>query len=336
MGYYGDERAAERAGYIPFSKRPGFAEAMERVDHDRPRVKCMSPADIPGEELSADIVIVGTGAGGAMLARELAERGREVLLLERGPHVEPRDFTENEAEQLSSLYADGALTMSTDFNFHVAQGMCVGGSTVVNNAVCFDLPAHVLDRWLAPQGLNAGTRPRPPGRRLRARARLPEGLRSGPARHAQPGRATDHRWDQGHGAFRLQARRVQHRRLPRLRLLQYRLRIRKEALPPGLDAAPSAKAPPGSGAHPARVSRREGAHARFRASGVQARLADGRRLTVDADNRRGQRRCHRVEHHPPEPAASAKDEPGEASRSTWPRPSRWTSPRCCIPSAACR
>jgi choline dehydrogenase-like flavoprotein len=159
IGYYGDERAAKKAGYIPFSKRPGYAEAMARVDHDRPGLTCMTPADVVGESLSADVVIVGTGAAGATLAYELAQRGREVLLLERGPHIDPRDFTETESTQLSNLYADGALTMSTDFHFHVAQGMCVGGSTVVNNAVCFDLPDNVLDRWLDPGGLNAGLDP---------------------------------------------------------------------------------------------------------------------------------------------------------------------------------
>src|SRR5262249_22546304 len=122
------------------------------------------PAEIAGEELSGDVVIVGTGAGGATLAYELARRGREVLLLERGAHVDPRDFTENEATQLSNLYADGALTLSKDYDFQVCQGMCVGGSTVVNNAVCFDLPEPVLERWLDPAGLNAGLDPE----RLRA------------------------------------------------------------------------------------------------------------------------------------------------------------------------
>jgi choline dehydrogenase-like flavoprotein len=156
MGYYADEAAAEKAGYLPFSRRPGYAEAMKQVDPERPGVRCMASGDIPGEELTADVVIVGTGAAGATLAHELAHRGREVLMLERGSHVPPADFTENEAEQLSKLYANGALNFSTDFHFRVVQGMCVGGSTVVNNAVCFDLPPHVLERWNDPDGLNAG------------------------------------------------------------------------------------------------------------------------------------------------------------------------------------
>lgn len=159
FGYYGDERAARKVDYVPFSQLPGSAERIKHVQPPRLRVTCMDHADIAGELLTADVVIVGSGAGGAMLAYELAKRGRHVLVLERGAHVDPSEFTENEATQLSNLYADGALTLSRDFRFRVGQGMCVGGSTVVNNAVCFDLPDRVLDRWLDPQGLNAGLDP---------------------------------------------------------------------------------------------------------------------------------------------------------------------------------
>jgi choline dehydrogenase-like flavoprotein len=283
MGYYGDERAAERAGYIPFSKRPGYAEAMERVDHDRPSVKCMTPAEIPGEELSADIVIVGTGAAGAMLAYELAERGREVLLLERGPHVDPKDFTENEAEQLSMLYADGALTMSTDFNFHVAQGMCVGGSTVVNNAVCFDLPDHVLERWLDPRGLNAGLDPD----RLRAafthvrhflnvsEVGPPAVLNPGARRIIEGIKATvpsDFRLVECNidGCLGCGYCNIGCAFGKKLSALDWTLPLAQQRHPEAVRIMPDCRVE--------KVLMRGS-----RASGVQARLADGRRLTVDAD-----------------------------------------------------
>jgi choline dehydrogenase-like flavoprotein len=150
FGYYGDAGAAKRAGYLPFSRRRAdgdYKSLLTQVDAERRSVTCVRPADIDGDSLSVPLVVVGTGAGGATLAYELAARGREVLLLERGKHFDPSTFTEDEAEQLSNLYADGALTLSKDFRFQVAQGMCVGGSTVVNNAVCFNLPPPVLDRW---------------------------------------------------------------------------------------------------------------------------------------------------------------------------------------------
>jgi choline dehydrogenase-like flavoprotein len=148
FGYYGDPRAAEKAGYVPFSKRydKNYQALLNKVDAVRPRVKCLTAADVTSETLTVPIVVVGTGAAGAMLAYELAKRERDVLLLEQGRHVDPAAFTEDEGEQLSNLYADGAL-VATNFRFQVAQGMCVGGSTVVNNAVCFNLPDDVLKRW---------------------------------------------------------------------------------------------------------------------------------------------------------------------------------------------
>src|SRR5262249_11401373 len=51
------------------------------------------------------------------------------------------------------------LQMSTDARFQVLQGKCVGGSTVVNNAVCYDIPPRTLERWNDPDGLNAGIDP---------------------------------------------------------------------------------------------------------------------------------------------------------------------------------
>ncbi|MDA0181681.1 GMC family oxidoreductase [Solirubrobacter phytolaccae] len=146
MGYYADPRAAEAAGYVPFSRRTPPSVVVPHVNGSRRRVECMTAADV-GDVIKAQIVIVGSGAAGAMLAHELAARGKRVLVLERGSHVDPSAFTENEADQLAKLYRDGALTLTKDYRFQVAQGMCVGGSTVVNNSVCFDLPDSVRDRW---------------------------------------------------------------------------------------------------------------------------------------------------------------------------------------------
>jgi choline dehydrogenase-like flavoprotein len=159
LGYYGDPRGAATTGYRPFSQRPEFQAAVESRPRERRPVRSLAPADVNGDSLRADVVVIGSGAAGGMLAYELARRGREVLLLERGPHIDPSEFTEDEPTQLSNLYADGALTLSRDFRFQTLQGMCVGGSTVVNNAVCFDLPERVLDRWLDPGGLDAGLDP---------------------------------------------------------------------------------------------------------------------------------------------------------------------------------
>jgi choline dehydrogenase-like flavoprotein len=91
-----------------------------------------------------------------VLAHRLAEKGREVTVLEGGKHVDPRDFTEDERVQFSNLFADGGLQMSQDTRFQVLQGKCVGGSTVINNGVCLDIPPQTLKRWNDSDGLDAG------------------------------------------------------------------------------------------------------------------------------------------------------------------------------------
>jgi choline dehydrogenase-like flavoprotein len=151
LGYYGDHRTFDVTGYKPFTQRERFDPGLRDVPATLPRLKCTSPADLDGDTIEADAVVVGSGAAGAIVAYRLAEAGRRVLVLERGLHLHPSEFEEDEVKQISNLYADGALQLSRDFSFQVLQGMCVGGSTVVNNAVCFDLPDHVRERWNGPQ-----------------------------------------------------------------------------------------------------------------------------------------------------------------------------------------
>ena len=156
IGYYADPRAAKATGYVPFSERPDGGTATDLAVRPFPPLRVRTPAEVDAERISADVVIVGSGAAGSILANRMAGRGREVLVLERGRHVDPAEFTEDERAQFANLYASGGMQMSTDARFQVLQGKCVGGSTVVNNAVCFELPDHVLERWNDPNGLNAG------------------------------------------------------------------------------------------------------------------------------------------------------------------------------------
>lgn len=155
VGYYNDRRSFGSVGYVPFSERARARdlEIPERKPHP---LEVEEPGDVRGPDLEADVCVIGSGAGGAVLAYFLAERGRDVLILERGQYVEPRQFTEDEVEMIGKLYADGMFQQSEDFRFTVLQGSCVGGSTVVNNAVSFDPPEHVLARWNDPGRHDAG------------------------------------------------------------------------------------------------------------------------------------------------------------------------------------
>jgi len=149
LGYYADARTHAAVGYVPFSQRPDRDQRRARTPAPpRAPLRTLRPESIRESVLTADVLIVGSGAAGSILAHRLAtDSDREVLMIERGDHVDPSEFVEDEVEMLSRLYADGALQLSRDFRLQVLQGSCVGGTTVVNNAVCFRLPEDVLARW---------------------------------------------------------------------------------------------------------------------------------------------------------------------------------------------
>ena len=150
VGYYGDPRSFESIGYQPFSERARVADLDVPEPGPHP-LKVDRAENIGVKEIETDICVIGSGAGGAILAYELAKQhpDREILVLERGRYVEPRHFTEDEVGMIVQLYADGIMQQTEDWRFTVLQGSCVGGSTTVNNAVCFDPPPAVLARWNA-------------------------------------------------------------------------------------------------------------------------------------------------------------------------------------------
>src|SRR5215475_15774828 len=92
-------------------------------------------------QLSADVVVIGSGAGGAPVAAVLAESGRSVVVLEAGPRVETGDFTGDEGEMTTRLWKAGLAGNSLT----LYAGACVGGSTVINDAVCFRPPGRLLE-----------------------------------------------------------------------------------------------------------------------------------------------------------------------------------------------
>lgn len=158
MGYYNDPRVHASIGYVPFSKRADSEQRLTDLpfEHNQP-LHVVNDQDVKGDVVEWDgVVIIGSGPGAAIMAKGLAERGKRVLIVERGEHTDPSEFNEDEIDMVSRLYADGALQQAADFRFQVIQGSAVGGSSVVNNAVCFDTPKTVLDRWNDRNGMDAG------------------------------------------------------------------------------------------------------------------------------------------------------------------------------------
>jgi len=108
--------------------------------------------------LTADVCIVGSGAGGAMVAREVAAAGRSVVVVEEGAYVRPQEFTQREEQMLERLYAERGASTTLDSTVVVALGRVVGGSTVPGLCVCTRPPRAVLQHWARAFGL-ASLRP---------------------------------------------------------------------------------------------------------------------------------------------------------------------------------
>jgi choline dehydrogenase-like flavoprotein len=96
------------------------------------------------ERLRADAVVVGSGAGGAPAACALAEAGLDVVVLEAGPRLETSDFTGEPQDMLARLMTAANAAGS---GMELYAGRCVGGSTVVNDALCWRPPPEILDAW---------------------------------------------------------------------------------------------------------------------------------------------------------------------------------------------
>jgi choline dehydrogenase-like flavoprotein len=109
----------------------------------------------PGSEgvLTCDVCIVGSGAGGGMLAEGLVERGLRVVMLEAGGHFTKKDFDLQEGHAIPKLYQDRGGRATADLAITVLQGRAVGGGTTVNWTTCFRTPERILTHWQRAHGL---------------------------------------------------------------------------------------------------------------------------------------------------------------------------------------
>jgi choline dehydrogenase-like flavoprotein len=105
--------------------------------------------------LDADACVIGAGAGGAVVAAELAEAGMSVVVLEEGQWHDPDSFSGRTPEMLSRLYRDGGQVVTLGLPpIMLPLGRGVGGTTLINSGTCFRTPARVLEHWRQEFGLD--------------------------------------------------------------------------------------------------------------------------------------------------------------------------------------
>ena len=149
--HYADPAIVERCG-----RRPLPGPVVEKPPRWMSQVVDLAQ---PGadESIEADVVIVGSGAGGAAAARTLASRGLAVVILEAGKFLGRNDYAGSVLVRSAAIYASLGLQYTVgNASIFLPTGEAVGGTTTINAGTCLRTPPWILRHWREEQGLDFG------------------------------------------------------------------------------------------------------------------------------------------------------------------------------------
>ena len=138
-------------GRNPFWAQYGYPGPAARPPDQDPGIEPYRPQ--PDETMTADVVVVGSGAGGGLIAGVLAEQGMRVVVLESGGLVPPRAYRQREFEARQMLYK-GGVGPTADGNVALLAGATLGGGTTVNWQNCYEPSRAVRQEWARDFGLD--------------------------------------------------------------------------------------------------------------------------------------------------------------------------------------
>jgi choline dehydrogenase-like flavoprotein len=118
----------------------------------------LTPLSIQADtKMKCDVVIVGSGAGGSVIADQLAGAGYDVLVVEQGPYETSESFKQNEMRMMQKLFQQSGTAATKDLSFVLLAGRGAGGGTTVNWNTCLKPPARVLSEWENQFGISGVT-----------------------------------------------------------------------------------------------------------------------------------------------------------------------------------
>jgi choline dehydrogenase-like flavoprotein len=176
LGWAGSRIAQRRSAFAAFRKLFTFlGYADPDASNEDPRLTALGyqqddppvpaeltpvrPFELPASDvdgwisLDADVVVVGSGAGGGVIAADLASAGRSVVVLEAGPFVDEATMPRREVDAFAQLYLDRGLLSTWDGSVTLLAGAAVGGGTLVNWMTSIDSPEDVRVEWATEHGL---------------------------------------------------------------------------------------------------------------------------------------------------------------------------------------
>ncbi|MCW2931298.1 MAG: FAD-binding protein [Actinomycetia bacterium] len=161
--YYELPQVKDQLGYRPddymasVARRRLTTYGAQLPAHPTAMTGITSGANVTADlRIDCDVVIVGSGAGGATMAAELADAGVNVVIVEEGGYHQTESFSAQTGRALRTLYRDGGVGLAMGSPpVLFSEGRCVGGSTVVNGGMSWRTPERVLDRWADEEGITA-------------------------------------------------------------------------------------------------------------------------------------------------------------------------------------
>jgi choline dehydrogenase-like flavoprotein len=114
---------------------------------------------VPQDTLEADVVVVGSGSGGSVIAGTLAQQGRKVIVLEASGYFTEQDFNQLELPAYQEMYWRGGPTPTADGNISLQAGTALGGGTVINWTNCLRTYPWVREQWAREHGLEGADGP---------------------------------------------------------------------------------------------------------------------------------------------------------------------------------
>ncbi|KAF4971144.1 hypothetical protein FSARC_1977 [Fusarium sarcochroum] len=127
------------------SDMPLFQDILKRI------LANMPPDKLSG--IDTDVVIVGSGCGAGVVAKNVAAAGYRVLVVEKGHHVETSSLPLHQSSGYFHLFEQGGLLSSEDGSISLIAGSCFGGGGTVNWSAALQLQNTVRDEWADERGL---------------------------------------------------------------------------------------------------------------------------------------------------------------------------------------
>jgi choline dehydrogenase-like flavoprotein len=139
----------DEAGQNPSWAAIGYPGPLSPPPTPEQAPKTIAVEQVAGETatLQADVCVVGSGAGGGVIAAELQRAGSSVVVLEMGRYRNESDFKQLELPGMFELYLGGGLASSEDGSIALLAGSTLGGGTVVNYMNCIRTPEHIRREW---------------------------------------------------------------------------------------------------------------------------------------------------------------------------------------------